>query len=214
MLFIDFSSAFNTIVSSRLAGKLIELGLNTPLSAWILDFLTARPSVVRVGRQTSRPLTLNTGCPQDGVHSPLLYSLYTHDCVASFSSNTIVKFVHDTVVDDLILGNDEKAYLEEVAKLSLWCQDNRLMLNVSKMKEMIKDATTSVVNGTAVERVSSFRYLGVHITDDLTWTTHIDTLVRKVKQCLYHLRQLRKFPEDPSDLLHWCGGEHPYRKHH
>jgi len=37
MLFIDFSSAFNTIVLSRLADKLIELGLNTPLCAWILD---------------------------------------------------------------------------------------------------------------------------------------------------------------------------------
>jgi len=38
----------------------------------------------------------------------------------------------------------------------------------------------------AVERVSSFRYLGVHIAEDLTWTTHIDTR-------LYRLRQLRKF---------------------
>jgi len=33
MLFIDFSSAFNTIVPARLAGKLIELGLNPPLCA-------------------------------------------------------------------------------------------------------------------------------------------------------------------------------------
>jgi len=41
MLFINFSSAFNTIVPSRLPGKLIELGLKY---AWILDFLTARLS--------------------------------------------------------------------------------------------------------------------------------------------------------------------------
>jgi len=68
-----------------------------------------------------------------------------------------------------------------------------------------------------VERVNSFRYLGVHIAEDLTWTTQINTLLRKAKQPLYHLRQLRKnlsLPEDPSDLLHWCGGEHPDRKHH
>jgi len=44
-----------------------------------------------------------------------------------------------------------------------------------------------------VERVSSYRYLGVHITEDLTWSTDINTLVRKAKQRLYHLRQLRKF---------------------
>jgi len=107
------------------------------------------------------------------------------------------------VVVGLISANDEKAYLEEVANLSLWFQDNSLMLNVSKTKELIVDFRRTLqhrrtytplgINGTAVGRVSIFRYLGVHTTEDLTWTTHIDTLVRKAKQRLYHLRQLRKF---------------------
>jgi len=57
--------------------------------------------------------------------------------VARSSSNTIVKFVADTVVVGLISGNNEKAYLEEVANLSLWCQDNSLMLNVYKTKQLI-----------------------------------------------------------------------------
>jgi len=48
------------------------------------------------------------------------------------------------------------------------------MLNVSKTKEPILD-------------------LGEYITEDLTWTQHIDIQVRKTKQRLYHLRQLRKF---------------------
>jgi len=40
------------------------------------------------------------------------------------------------------------------------------------------------INGTAVEGVSNFTYVGVHIGEDLTWTTHIATLVTKAKQCL------------------------------
>ena len=43
MLFIDYSSAFNTIVPSKLITKLRILGLNTSLYNWILDFLTGRP---------------------------------------------------------------------------------------------------------------------------------------------------------------------------
>ena len=76
LLFIDYSSAFKTIVPTRLAGKLIELELNTPLCAWSLDLLTARSQVVRSGRHTSNPLTLNTGSPQGCILSRLLYSLY------------------------------------------------------------------------------------------------------------------------------------------
>ncbi|KAL0199314.1 hypothetical protein M9458_007854 [Cirrhinus mrigala] len=42
MLFIDFSSAFNTIIPQQLINKLNLLGLNTSLCNWILDFLTGR----------------------------------------------------------------------------------------------------------------------------------------------------------------------------
>jgi hypothetical protein len=44
MLFIDYSSAFNTIVPSKLITKLRTLGLNTSLCNWILDFLKGHPA--------------------------------------------------------------------------------------------------------------------------------------------------------------------------
>jgi hypothetical protein len=43
MLFIDYSSAFNTTVPSKRINKLRTLRLNTSLCNWILDFLTGRP---------------------------------------------------------------------------------------------------------------------------------------------------------------------------
>ena len=61
MLFIDYSSAFNTIVPSKLITKLRTLGLNTYLCNLILDLLTGRPQVVRVVNNTSATLILNTG---------------------------------------------------------------------------------------------------------------------------------------------------------
>jgi hypothetical protein len=75
MLFIDDSSAFNTIVPSKLITKLKTLGLNASLCNWILDFLMGRPQAVRVGNNTSAMLILNTGAPQGCVLSSLLYSL-------------------------------------------------------------------------------------------------------------------------------------------
>ncbi len=107
MLFVDYSSAFNAIVPATLVAKLQTLGLNRSLCSWILDFLTGRSQVVRMGNNTSSPLILNTGAPQGCVLSPLLYSLYTHDCTATHSSNVIVKFADDTTVIGLITDNDE-----------------------------------------------------------------------------------------------------------
>ena len=43
MLFIDYRSAFNTIVPSKLIIKLEALGLNPALCNSVLDFLTGRP---------------------------------------------------------------------------------------------------------------------------------------------------------------------------
>ena len=79
MLFIHYSSTFNHLVPSKLITKLRTLGLSTSLCNWILDLLTGRPQVVRVGNNTSTTLTLNTGAPQGFVLSPLLYSLLNHD---------------------------------------------------------------------------------------------------------------------------------------
>lgn len=64
LLFIDYSSAFNTIVPSNLASKLHDLCLCPSLCRWILNFLTGRPQVVRVGDHISSSLTLNTGPPK------------------------------------------------------------------------------------------------------------------------------------------------------
>jgi hypothetical protein len=88
----------NTIIPSKLITKLRNLGLNTSLCNWILDFLTGCPQVVRVGSNTSVTLILNTGAPQGCLLSPLLYSLFTHNCMARHDSNNIIKFADDTTV--------------------------------------------------------------------------------------------------------------------
>ena len=80
------SSAFNTIVPSKLINKLRTLGLNTCLCNWTLDFLTGCPQVVRVGNNTFATLILNQVC----VLSTILYSLFTHDCTARHDFNTII----------------------------------------------------------------------------------------------------------------------------
>ena len=172
MLFIDFSSAFNTVIPQHLVNKLSAIGINTQLCNWLLDFLTNRPQTVRVGKNSSETTIMNTGVPQGCVLSPLLFTLMTHDCCARSSSNHIIKFADDTTVVGLISSDDDSAYREEVLQLINWCDINNLHLNVNKTKEITVDFrknrkphTPLTINGGAVESVKSTKFLGVHITD-------------------------------------------------
>ncbi len=155
MLFIDFSSAFNTIIPQQLINKLNLLGLNNSLCNWIIDFLTGRPESVRVGHNTSSTTTLSTGAPQGCVLSPLLFTLLTHDCTAKFSANHIIKFTDDTTVVGLISNNDETHYREEVVQLAEWCGTNNLSLNVGKTKEVSGNIIRKMTAGISFFMVSS-----------------------------------------------------------
>ena len=77
----------------------------------------------------------------------------------------------------LITDNDETAYKEEVRDRAMWCQDNNLSLNVSKTKELIVDcrkrwAEQAPINiaRAVMERVKSFKFFGVQITNELSWS--------------------------------------------
>jgi hypothetical protein len=106
----------------------------------------------------------------------------------------------------LITDDDEAAYTE-VRDLAVWCQENNLSLNISKTKELIVDYrkrraehTFVHIDGAIVERVESFEFLSVHITKELTWSTHTHTIVKRARQRLFPLRRLKRFGKGPQAL--------------
>ena len=160
--------------------------------------------MVRVGNNTSATLILNTGAPQGCVLSPLLYSLFTHDCVGKHDSNTIIKFADNTTVVGLITDNDETAYSEDVRDLAGWCQDNNPSLNGSKTKEMIVDykkrrAEQAPITAPSI-RVKGFKLLGVHITIKLSGSKYTKALVKTAQQHIFPLRRLKLFGMGPQVL--------------
>lgn len=173
-LFIDYSSAFNIIILDILFSKLTDLGFPSLTCTWIRNFLTNRPQTVKLGPHLSSTHTLSTGSPQGCVLSPILYSLYTHDCRPAHHQNTIIKFADDTTVVGLI---SKGAYSDEILRLSEWCSANNLTLNTTKTKEIIldfrrhrADPAPLYIKGDCVERVQTFKFLGTIISADLTWS--------------------------------------------
>ncbi len=134
-----------------------------------------------------------------------------------------------TTVIGLITDNDETAYREEVSTLTKWCQENHLSLNIDKTKEtkdklvvdfrrQSREHTPITIDKTPVERVNSFKFLGIHITEDLTWSAHTDAVLKKAHQRASLLpetaEEVWNEPQHPQILLHLHCGEHPDRLHH
>ncbi len=186
ILFVDFSSAFNTIIPDTLQNKLTQLSVPTSVCQWITSFLTDRQQLVRLGKFSSSTRTTSTGAPQGCVLSPLLFSLYTNDCITKDPSVKLLKFADDTTLIGLIQDGDESAYRQEVEQLAVWCSLNNLELNTLKTVEMIVDFRRNppalpplTIMDSTVTAVESFRFLGTTYSQVLKWDNHIDSIVKR-----------------------------------
>ena len=107
----------------------------------------------------------------------------------------------------LITDNDERAYREMIRDLTVWCKDNNLSLNMIKTKEMIVDYrkrtehTPILIDGAVVEQVKSFKFLGVHITNKLTWSKQTKTVLKRARQNPFPIRRLKRFGMGPQFLI-------------
>ena len=164
MLFIDFSSAFITIILSKLITKLSDLGINTSLCNWILDFLTNRPRFVRLDSQPHIPNPHPTTAHLYMVLIPSLRLQASQGLLASSATTW--------------LSTPRRP------RSSLWTSG----------KTKGGTHTSIHINGMEVERVTSFKFLGVHIShlgvhEDFSWTLNTSNLVKNAHQRLFFLRK-------------------------
>ena len=75
-LFIDFSSAFNTISPTTPCNQLQDTSLNPAVLNLVYDFMTNRSQKVLTEQGLSSTLTTSVGTPQGCVISPLILSIY------------------------------------------------------------------------------------------------------------------------------------------
>jgi gmma-aminobutyric acid receptor subunit gamma/cGMP-dependent protein kinase 2 len=132
-LFIDFSSAFNTINPAILINKLESYKIHPNIVNWLYDFLTNRSQRVVTPLSTSQSLNTSTGSPQGCVISLLLFSLYVIDMPSSDNIKP-VKYAEDTVIVELLADNQPSELQTMTDNMYEWCSTNDLILNAKKTK--------------------------------------------------------------------------------
>ena len=206
-LFIDYSSAFNTMQPHTLINRLAEYNIPARLQLFVLDFLTDRKQYVRTEIELSSTTSINTGARQGCVLSAFLFIIYTNALSLCSTTCKIIKYADDTVVIGLINNDNEQEYRDTVSYVSSRGNENHLNLNAGKTKEMIfdfrkiqNDKAPIIINNTSVKQVPSYKYLGLIIQNNLKWNEHVTAQVKKADQRMYHVRRLSKLKIDNEIL--------------
>lgn len=203
-IFLDFSKAFDKVCHKLLLLKLSKLNLDHHLLSWLHCYLSNRSQYVTANGYDSMPNPVHSGVPQGSVLGPLLFLIYINDLPNCVSCN-IHLFADDCVIfRDISNPNDISLLQQDLTAISEWCDTWLMNLNINKCKVLRISRSNTVppstyyLNDVTLENVSSYKYLGLHITTQLTWSLHITSIINNANRMLGYLR--RNFSSAPPSL--------------
>ena len=119
-----------------------------------------------------------------------------------------VKFVDNTSAIEILPRNSINLLNSIVSDIHKFSMDHNTRLN-PKCKEMFINLVLYpnftlrllVVGNNCIERVSTYKILGVFIDSDHRWNSHVDYIYKKASKKLYSLRILRRSGVDQASML-------------
>ena len=213
MISLDISKAFYRVWHKGLLAKLPMFGLNETLVNWIGSFIYDRSIAVRVDGFLSNLHSINAGVPQGSIISPVLFILFINDLLTSTSSS-IHSFADNTFLSssfsfnpndyastDIQLHRNISASLlfNDLTVIEKWGEDNLVSFNQSKTKQTVisrkrnQNFPPVFMNSDERDTSASFTHLGLTLSSNLTWKTHIPSLAKHASQKLGFLARARGF---------------------
>lgn len=206
-IFMDFSKAFDKVSHKKLIFKLDNILKNKQLTKWILSYLHSRQQYVVFKDKCSERVSVESGVPQGSVLGPLLFLLYINDIVNDIPVN-IKLYADDCVIYSEVKNSNDQIKLNAAfQKVKSWCDSWQMPINFEKTVFMrISHKKEPLLfqyccNNIYLAEVQYYKYLGVYITNNLTWNKHIDYVAACANTRLSFLRRVLKHSTPTVRLL-------------
>ena len=195
ILVMDFAKAFDRVNHSLLTHKLQRYGIQGSTLTWIASFLSDRQQAVVVDGYQSSYVSVRSGVPQGSVLGPCLFLAYISDMPDKLTALARL-FADDTAVYRTVLNSEQQDQLQQdLQRLSEWEKSWDMLFHPQKCVSMPVTRSRSPLDrsyelhGHTLDTVNSAKYLGVTLSRDLDWDTHINNVTNKANQILGFLRR-------------------------
>ena len=145
----------------------------------------------------SDELPVKAGVPQGSRLGPLLFIIYINDILVDLECDALL-FADDTCL--VSVGKDPNLTSQklnrDLKKIHDWSIKWKVTFNPKKSKEMIfshktlNNSPPLLFNNVIVDRVNTHKHLGVHLTSNLDWSTHVHETCIKAYRKLAVLRSV------------------------
>ena len=182
LILLDFSKAFDKVNHLKLLYKLSCFGVKGNTLDWIQSFLIGRTQTVVLDGESSEEVKVTSGVPQGSVLGPLLFLLYINDLPENIQSQVRL-FADDTAVYLTVTNMQDSQVLQsDLESLQHWertwdmefnpgkCQ----VIQITRSKSPVK--SRYFMHNQELESVDAAKYLGVTISKDLSWNSHISNI--------------------------------------
>ena len=150
---------------------------------------------VVVGGESSLDTPVLSGVPQGSVLGPLLFLVYIDDVsdVLLSDGSTLNLYADDMLLYKPVKSIEDIHHLQmDIDCISEWVSCNKLTLNPTKCKTMVISRKRNsvqpyaqfVLNGRPLEQVETFKYLGILLSSDLSWSAHIESICTKARKLI------------------------------
>ncbi len=202
--FIDLRKAFDIIDHHVLLERLRKYGFGEIEANWICSYLTDRQQYVVCNGVQSQLLPINYGVPQGSVLGPSLFCLLFNPIVHSFLSSKPSLYADDieTHCSHPNLDVAQSQMNKDLKRVDQWLADNRMIPNVKKTKSMVIGSRHALKRANDIEIyldkeivdvVTTFDYLGVRLTNTLSWEQHVSRISQRLYPKLGLLNRISSF---------------------
>ena len=203
---LDLKKAFDTVNHSVLLDKMSYYGVQDKELKWFQTYLTDRLQLCTMFNNRSEAQQIKCGVPQGSILGPLMFILYVNDMPTCFTKCDVNIYADDTAfyyaANDLsTIKNVLKSELKSVFE---WLCANKLSLHIGKTNSLLicsqqkrrhlTNTNLSLdLDGDDIEQVSSLKYLGVIIDENLKYKEYMDALIGKLNRSIGIVRRASRY---------------------